>query len=595
MLDEVKNIKKINKKRQNQGSLLLVGFFCLVFFFLSSIFPYWQKSHDFIKFLSPDENANYVFTKLYQESGQLSFYEKYNLISDDIIRPRSYFSYEGEIKPVSFLGIIIIYGEISKVFGPEIIPFLTPLFASLGLFFYYLLIKLFFGRKNALISFFILFSFPVLFYYSARSMFHNVLFLSFFIIFLYFLALLLQKRVPDKKLFKENKKEYYGRLFNFDFLYASLAGVFFGLTVAVRASELIWLVPAGLLLILLKWKKFNLFRLTIIFSFALVTLLPIFYHNQILYDSPFYGGYYEMNKSLEDISQASGGIIKSFFTGHLSDIKNFAKTIFYTIFYFGFHPRQSLQMFDVYVIKMFWYLFFPFVFGVLSAGIWQRKILKKVWPYGLSWLLLSVILILYYGSWKFVDNPDPNSFTIGNSYTRYWLPIYIFLIPFTSIFISNISKLFLFIKNKLSYRIISALISIIAVIFIIFTSFKFVYSGSEEGLEHYFFQLKKAKVEAGKVIALTEENSVIITEYHDKFLFPERKVVVGRFNDDNMNRNYHNLTNHLPVYYYNFTLPETDLEYLNNRRLKEFGLRIELVEDIDNAFSLYGIHKTDDL
>ena len=65
MLDEVKNIKKINKKRQNQWSLLLVGFFCLAFFFLSSIFPYWQKSNDFIKFLSPDENANYVFTKLY--------------------------------------------------------------------------------------------------------------------------------------------------------------------------------------------------------------------------------------------------------------------------------------------------------------------------------------------------------------------------------------------------------------------------------------------------------------------------------------------------------------------------------------------------
>lgn len=589
MSGEAKNIKKVNKKSQNQWSLFLVGFFCLVFFFLSSIFPYWQKSNDFIKFLSPDENANYTFTRLYEESGQLSFYEKYNFISEDIVKPRSYFSYQGEVKPVSFLGIMVFYGGLAKAFGSGIIPFLTPFFASLGLFFYYLLIKKLFGIKNALISFFILFSFPVLFYYSARSMFHNVLFLSFFIIFLYFLVLLLQKKAPDKKLFKNNKKEYYKELFNYDFLYASLAGVFLGLTVAVRASELIWLVPAGLLLILLKWRKFNLFRLVIIFSFTLIALLPIFYHNQILYDSPFYGGYYEMNKSLESISYAGGGIIKSFFTGHLRDIKNFSKTIFYTIFYFGFHPRQSLQMFDVYVIKMFWYLFFPFVFGFLSASIWQRKILKKVWPYGLSWLLLSAILILYYGSWKFVDNPDPNSFTIGNSYTRYWLPIYIFLIPFTAIFISNISRLFFWVKNKLSYRIISACISIIAVVFIIFTSFKFVYSGSEEGLKNYFFQLSIAKTEVNKITILTENDAVIITEYHDKFFFPERKVIVGRFDDNNMNKNYYNLTQYLPVYYYNFTLPETDLKYLNNRRLKEFGLGIELVEDVNDTFSLYKI------
>ncbi len=591
MIGEAKDIKEINKKRQDRWFLFLVALFSTIFFVLSSIFPHWQNSNGFIKFLSPDENANYVFTRLYQESGQLSFYEKYNLISEDIIKPRSYFSYQGEVKPVSFLGIIIIYGGAAKVFGAGIIPFLTPFFAAIGLFFYYLLIKLFFGRKNALISFFVLLSFPVLFYYSARSMFHNVLFLSLFIIFLYFLALLLEKRGPDIELLKTNKKEYYKKIFNYDFLYSSLAGIFLGLTVAVRASELVWLAPAGLLLILLKWKKLNAFRLVTIFSFALIALLPVFYHNQILYDSPFYGGYYEMNKSLDSISLAGGGIIKSFFTGHLSDIRNFAKTIFHTIFYFGFHPRQSLQMFDVYIIKMFWYLFFPFVFGVLSAGIWQRKILKKIWPYGLSWLLLSIILILYYGSWKFVDNPDPNSFTIGNSYTRYWLPIYIFLIPFVSIFILNISKLFFWIKNKASYRIISTCISVIAVLFIVFTSFRFVYSGSEEGLEHYFSQLGTAQIEVDKITALTEENAVIITEYHDKFLFPERKVIVGRFNDNNMNRNYYSLAKYLPIYYYNFTLPEADLEYLNNRRLKEFDLGIELVGNINNVFSLYKIIK----
>lgn len=370
-----------------------------------------------------------------------------------------------------------------------------------------------------------------------------------------------------------------------------MAGLFVGLAIGVRASELIWLAPAGLVFLLSRWKKLSFFRLVIFISFIFVSLLPIFYYNQILYDSPFYGGYYEMNKSLEDISSASGGIIKSFFSGHLSDIKNFAKTIFNTIFYFGFHPLQSFKMFYIYVANMFWYLFIPFVLGLFYTIFFQKKLFQKIWSYGLTWIILSLILILYYGSWKFVDNPDPNSFTIGNSYTRYWLPIYIGLIPFVAIFILNISRIFFWIKNKLARRVINIIVPTALVLFIILISFKFVYSGSEEGLDRYFINLSSAQQEVERVISLTEENAIIITEYHDKFLFPERRVIVGRFDDNNMNRNYYRLLQYLPVYYYNFTLPQKDMDYLNNRRLKDLGMRIELIENVNETFSLYEIIK----
>ncbi len=612
---------KLNKIKENIRNILSRDKFIpviitssIIFFFLSSLFPYWQRSNDFVKFLSPDENANYVFTTLYRSSNSLTFYEKYNLVAEDIIIPRSYYGHNGNIKPVSFLGMTIIYGNLANIFGPGIIPFLTPFFASVGLLFYYLLIRLLFGRKNALISFFLLFSFPVFFYYSARSMFHNILFLVFFIISLYFLTLLFQKRFPKKdpvvnkeleseldsnlksereinelELCKVSKRKYYRQLFSYDFLYSSLAGLFLGLTIGVRASELIWLVPAGMVFLISYYRKINLFRLLILFSFIFLALLPIFYYNQILYDSPFYGGYYEMNKSLGDISMAGGGIVKSIFSGHLSDIWSFGKTIFNTIFYFGFHPRQSLQMLSIYGVQMFWYLFYPFIFGFLYFIFLSRRNFKKIFPFILSWMVLSVLLIFYYGSWKFVDNPDPNSFTIGNSYTRYWLPIYIGMIPFVSVFVLNISKIFSFIKNKVVYRLINIFMPIALVSFIALFSFNFVYRGSEEGLNMYFKNLRVAKNELEKVIFLTEENSVIITEYHDKFLFPERKVIVGLFNDDNMNRNYSNLLKYLPLYYYNFTLPDKDMDYLNDRRLKDFGMGIELIENVNDAFSLYRI------
>ncbi len=63
------------------------------------------------------------------------------------------------------------------------------------------------------------------------------------------------------------------------------------------------------------------------------------------------------------------------------------------------------------------------------------------------------------------------------------------------------------------------------------------------------------------------------------------------FDDKNMVKEYANLVNYLPVYYYNFTLPEKDFEYLNKRRLQEFGLKLEKVQEINGDFSLYRLRK----
>lgn len=564
--------------------LLPVLICCFIFFVLVSILPFFQIKQGFLKFFSPDENANYIFTELYKETGNLSFFEKYNLISEDIIKPRSYFSYLGVIKPVSFLGMIIIYGNLAKIFGSGLIPFLTPIFASLALFFYYLLIKLLFGSKNAFISFLLFFSFPVLIYYSTRSMFHNVLFLSFFIIALYFLVLLQKKKIPVLKL---NKNKYYREIFLKDFVYAILCGLFFGSAIGVRSSELIWLLPAGLLFFIFNIKKFNWSRIIMILSGFFLALLPVLYYNQLLYGSPLFGGYREMNTSIETISQASGGLFKSFFSGNFEEVRVLIKSIFNTFFYFGFHPKQSLIMFFRYCAQMFWYIFIPAIIGFFYFIFFDQKKLKKVWTYGVSWFLLSFILIIYYGSWKFVDNPDPRSFTIGNSYTRYWLPIYIGLFPLVSVFILEAKKIFEFIKKDKIKKIAGNFLTVLLLSFIIFLSFRFVYAGSEEGLKHYFLKSHEAQTEVRKILDLTEANAVIITEYHDKFLFPERKVIVGRFDDDNMNKNYYSLAKYLPVYYYNFTLPEKDIDYLNNRRLINFNLKIELIKNIDNTFSLY--------
>jgi hypothetical protein len=122
---------------------------------------------------------------------------------------------------------------------------------------------------------------------------------------------------------------------------------------------------------------------------------------------------------------------------------------------------------------------------------------------------------------------------------------------------------------------------------LVYVSLNFVLHGSEEGLLFLAQRQKDSRLEAQKVLELTESNSTIITFYHDKLFFPERKVIVGLFNDQNMIAEYANLVKLLPVYYYNFTFPEKDLAYLNERRLAEAGLGIAPVRRVSGDFTLY--------
>jgi len=229
----------------------------------------------------------------------------------------------------------------------------------------------------------------------------------------------------------------------------------------------------------------------------------------------------------------------------------------------------------------------------------------------IDYVLISAVLIFYYGSWKFFDNPDPNSFTIGNSYTRYWLPIYLGAFPFASLFIIKLTKAFAPVElpyspevnatNKLNVkdylrilkryakRSVPIALQIVIICIIIISSVRYVLYGSEEGLVYSAQKQAQMIGEQDAVLNSTPSQAVIITKYHDKLFFPERKVIVGLFDDDNMNLKYAKLAEILPVYYYNFTFPEKDFNYLNERKLKTAGFSIEPVESISD-FTLYKLN-----
>ncbi|MFW5888486.1 MAG: hypothetical protein ACOCVY_02100 [Patescibacteria group bacterium] len=570
--------------------VMAVSFFAGVSFFNGIV-----RAEPPFKWGAPDENANYVFSKLYAQAGELTIFEKYNVYAEDILHPRSVRSAHGDLKPVSFLGLILIYGFIASLVGYEALPYLTPLFASVAIFFFYLLIKEMFGKRNALISTFFLSVFPVFIYYSARSMFHNVLFVSLLVIGLYFAY----------NMARENKKK--PGFFTFDLSYinrkawicAALAGTFIGLAATARTSELLWMLPGGLVLWLFNIRKIGITKLTIFLAFVVISMLPMFYWNQVLYNSPIYGGYPEMNNSIEGLKQTGEGLARSVAGIDYNSINvllNKAKNL---IFHFGFNPELSREMFVHYIVKMFPWLFWPALVGffVFIRGVGKWK--KKHWAYLCSYIIISLILIYYYGSWKFHDNPDETSFTIGNSYTRYWLPVYMGGLPFAAIFIGKLpEKIFLSNKRKQPgknkfkiNRILAVTISLVLAGSIGYSMMNFVLYGSEEGLARTIDVQLSEKRQYEKVLQATPREAVVITTYHDKLLFPERRVIVGLFKDENMIENYAKLAEILPVYYYNFTFRPEAVDYLNQGRLGKAGLELKEYKNINEVFHLYRLKK----
>ena len=616
------NIKLMKIKfKVNFNSLILV-ILASLFFIATSSFNFSLQDDSYTKWTSPDESANYFFSKRFSEGKSLGSFDEAAIIGDNMVMPRSFRSDFGWLKPVSFLGIILIYGFLASFLGSALIPFFTPLLAALGILIYYEIVRRVFNKRIALISSALLTFFPVYIYYSVRSMFHNVLFIVLLLLGIYFLILAAKERKPkqpvlekaeldshslasedergeveelkSKNKFKTSFKAKFlnfklGKEFYLKLLYAFLAGVFLGLTFITRLSELIWLLPALFIAWLFYFKSYSFSKIILIVAGVFLAIIPNLYFNQLLYSAPLRGGYNEMNRSLDDISEAGSGIVQSVIKGGGS--LDYLKTIYHNIFYFGFDYEQSLQMAEHYIIEMFPILSLLFVLGFVLVVVRSFfKFEKKHLVYFLIFAVLSTILIFYYGSWQFNDNPDPNRFTIGNSYTRYWLPIYLMMIPIASFLIYHLTRAFVLaisgMKSFKSKKIISAL-QLVVVIIISLISLDFVLFGSEEGLVHLYYNNLREREYIEDVRAQTEENSIIITKYYDKFLFPERRVIMGTIPNDELLIASAKLVKYYPLYYYNFSLPAEAVDYLNERKLNVYDLKMTLLKRINHDFSLY--------
>jgi 4-amino-4-deoxy-L-arabinose transferase-like glycosyltransferase len=570
-------------------NLIIVSLLALVFFIATASFNYVTQDAGYVKWTSPDETANYFFAKNFALTGELAVFDQANLRGDNMVIPRSVRSDNGFIKPVSFLGISLVYGTIASLAGVGVIPYLTPVFAAFGIVLFYLITRRLFSERVGLWSAFILASFPVYIYYTVRSMFHNILFTVLLLAGIYFFLLALGKKILPLKISFMTWKLPARRWW--EMLGALVSGIFIGLAIITRTSEILWLLPALFITWIFYVRRFGLAKLIIFISGLALPLLLVAFYNQILYGSFWSGGYNEMNRSLSDMAKVGGDIFKfGWGSEGLVYLQGYLSSIFHNIFYFGFKPRQSETMFLNYVVKMFPILFYAGLTGIFFLILQNcRRFQKKYLVYILVWLFLSSFLVIYYGSWKFSDNPNL-TVTIGNSYTRYWLPLYLGLIPLAASALVRISRALVLLDNKSVNRLkrlIATGLQAAAVLAIASISIIFVLYGSEEGLAYLYYTNQAEKLNTEQVWALTDPEGIIITQYYDKFFWPERRVIMGVLSDEGILKAAVKLVDYYPVYYYNFYLKPADVAYLNQSKLSPYGLKMTEIKKTNAKFGLY--------
>lgn len=455
----------------------------------------------FLVLNQPDETANYLFIRQLALRNEFGYPEELSSVANNQAHPRSTTVVNGVVEPIGFPGFIVLAALWVKIcllflgdrfFNAAALSF-TPLLASIAPFFLYGAMRRFVGLRTAFVSALLLFFTPAWWYYASRPFQHYTLFIF------CLLATLWCAAVATEKV----KLSWRWRGW-------VLSGVFFWLlAIYVRPGEAVWLIGLGLCWWCwarknLRWQEYGL--IILLGALAMILFLAT---QTAFYGHPLASGY------IKPLSDGSAGLVLTGSNGI---------GLFQALFLpFGFHPRVILDTLRGYFVDLFgfWTLVGLISLIVALAVSWQRKNWAVV-RYITVFSAVGVFLLVYYGSWGFFDNLAKVT-AIGSSQTRYFLPIYVLLLtPAIGWWLAELWQ-----AGKKQWQRALTRVAVLALALGLFcASVRDVYGGFE-GLTVVKNNVEQYLIWQAEIECLTPADSVIVTRYADKYLFPGRKVIAG--------------------------------------------------------------------
>ncbi len=414
-----------------------------------------------------------------------------------------------------------------------VLPFLTPLLAIVAVLAAVRLWQIIFpgiSRSGLLL---LALSFPPLWYYAARPLLPNLPFLALLIIGAVWLI-----APPAKKGLR---------------WWHDIAGAFsICLALLIRPSEGLWVAIAGLIVVITYRTQIPWQRIVRWGSVALVMLAVYFGLTSLWY------------------GHASGGYIVS---------RSLPVTHWWTLLLpFGFSARNLAATGYTYGLILWPWLVLP-ALAWLARGLMQwREMTKAQKVYVAVTIFVGLYLWIYYGSWR---DANYDLKTIGVAYARYWLPVFILLVPFAVRAYQLVAAMIGRSHTKITFAIILGVLVI--------GNANAVYSGID-GVTALTQSLRTGAALREAIRTNTPERAIIVAERDDKFIWPTRQVMV-RFMDPRVRQATADfVARDWPVYYISRTLTPTQLQAMNVW-LEPVRLQFSVSPELIPGYTLYSIIK----
>lgn len=420
--------------------------------------------------IHPDDHESYVIGKNLRETGHLTYEEPMNEMFDSpVFTPPGALYYEGKVVPTRAYGFYFICA-LGFLFGPDMPFFLIPLFGLVCLIFMHKLCGLFMDEKKSLLAtMFFAMAAPML--YWANMLYANLPGLAFLTISIYFLAKI-QKGVDARPV-----------------CYA-LCAIFLALAIWTRYEYAMIILPL-IPLFIIRRKVFRPRYVLVGFLLLLMLLSPIILINNAIYGNPFSVGYTKIAESVSSNGIAEGAFLsgidetiediieelrhsppskdrvrKEIFFSSLLISRNLKNTM--DALAWGTEPPREVTESDEGVLsraiggieKIIDRFSGPFVspdltrvYGNAKATIFDFMpmlviagalgLLLALFRKGEDWaFIMTLLLIMLLWAYNSCGGNLWGGGTLGSTYVRYQLVVYLILALFAPIFIYRIATIF---------------------------------------------------------------------------------------------------------------------------------------------------------
>lgn len=528
-------IDQIKKFPRKWLAIFGVGLALFAFFLAYSFFS-WKTGG---VYTSPDEVSNSFWSELFRSLSQLWQIYPPGTVYGEIVHPRSMRVIEGMLVPGGFVGLPVVIGGFAKLLGSAVMPYVTPFFGVIGaLMCGVLLWKVTDRRLMGLWGGFLVIADPVWWYWSSRSFMPNISALA-----LYLVASVLLVWRP----------------FYRSWVSIVLSAVSAAIAFAIRPIDAAWFFLAAVVVAIL-YRVRPMLRDVLLwigsFVFALAPFLIVHYVT--------YGSF--LNLGYGSVGQVS------------ADVDFFA-------------PRTALMNAWNYLAVLFpvWVVGVVVSSVVLLRMYVRRELSASLQQFVRAWfwvcVVVGAVIVPFYGSAVLGDNPRVGAVTIGVSYTRYWLPLYLLsVVPPTIIGVWIFDRLWLWRKW------VAVVVAVTMVVGTTIGAWDLVWRSRDEGLMHVVSALEKNSATAEQLFGATENNALVFTARGDKYLFPRRMVVTEGVDTPSSIALIAKHLDDTPMYVFGFSYDVAALDAFNADLSTQYSFVLKPVMSID-AETLYRIEK----